>query len=192
MGNVKPAEVESIVACECDPEWDNPCALGTDCLNRILMVECNPGICPAGAKCMNQSFVLRQYPAMEPFHTMSRGWGLRTLENIKVGRFVIEYVGEIIDDAEYKRRLYRKKELKNENFYFLTIDNNRTIDAEPKGNLSRFMSEYITICESVISKNDYIAAIYRSFVRPKLRNAEVDSKRRYAYRPICFARYRNR
>ncbi|XP_077258296.1 nuclear receptor binding SET domain protein isoform X1 [Temnothorax americanus] len=140
VGNVKPTEFESIVACECDSEWDNPCAPGTDCLNRILMVECSPGICPAGDKCMNQSFVLRQYPAMEPFHTVARGWGLRTLEDIKAGRFVIEYVGEIIDDAEYKRRLHRKKELKNENFYFLTIDNYRTIDAEPKGNLSRFMN----------------------------------------------------
>lgn len=186
MGNIKPAEVESIVACECDPEWNNPCAPGTDCLNRILLVECNPGICPAGAKCMNQSFVLRQYPAMEPFHTVGRGWGLKALEDIKAGQFVIEYVGEIIDDAEYKRRLHRKKELKNENFYFLTIDNNRTIDAEPKGNLSRFMSEYIAIRESVILNDNYIV-ICRSFMLSKLRNAKVDGKRRYAYRSIRFA-----
>ncbi|XP_048264337.1 histone-lysine N-methyltransferase NSD2 isoform X3 [Bombus terrestris] len=140
VGNVKPAEVESIVACDCDAEWENPCAPGTDCLNRILLVECSPGICPAGAKCKNQAFVQRQYPAMEPFHTVGRGWGLRSLEHIKAGQFVIEYVGEVIDEAEYKRRLHRKKELKNENFYFLTIDNNRMIDAEPKGNLSRFMN----------------------------------------------------
>ncbi|XP_043589908.1 histone-lysine N-methyltransferase NSD2 isoform X4 [Bombus pyrosoma] len=140
VGNVKPAEVESIVACDCDAEWENPCAPGTDCLNRILLVECSPGICPAGAKCKNQAFVQRQYPAMEPFHTIGRGWGLRSLEHIKAGQFVIEYVGEVIDEAEYKRRLHRKKELKNENFYFLTIDNNRMIDAEPKGNLSRFMN----------------------------------------------------
>lgn len=80
---------------------------------------------------------------MEPFHTVARGWGLRSLEYIKAGQFVIEYVGEVIDEAEYKQRLHRKKELKNENFYFLTIDNNRMIDAEPKGNLSRFMSEYL-------------------------------------------------
>ncbi|XP_029047985.2 histone-lysine N-methyltransferase NSD2 isoform X2 [Osmia bicornis bicornis] len=140
VGNVKPAEVESIVACDCDAEWDNPCAPGTDCLNRILLVECSPGICPAGPKCNNQAFVRRQYPAMEPFHTVGRGWGLRSLEPIKTGQFVIEYVGEVIDEAEYKRRLHRKKELKNENFYFLTIDNNRMIDAEPKGNLSRFMN----------------------------------------------------
>lgn len=79
---------------------------------------------------------------MKPFHTDGRGWGLRALEKIMQGRFVIEYVGEIIDEAEYKRRLQRKKETKNENFYFLTIDNNRMIDAEPKGNLSRFMSQY--------------------------------------------------
>ncbi|XP_076171754.1 nuclear receptor binding SET domain protein isoform X2 [Ptiloglossa arizonensis] len=140
VGNVKPVEVESIVACDCDGEWENPCAPGTDCLNRILLVECSPGICPAGPKCNNQAFVRRQYPVMEPFHTMGRGWGLRSLESISAGQFVIEYVGEVIDEAEYKRRLHRKKELKNENFYFLTIDNNRMIDAEPKGNLSRFMN----------------------------------------------------
>ncbi|XP_015436181.1 PREDICTED: histone-lysine N-methyltransferase NSD2 isoform X1 [Dufourea novaeangliae] len=140
VGNVKPTEVESIVACDCDAEWENPCAPGTDCLNRILLVECSPGICPAGSKCNNQAFARRQYPAMEPFYTVARGWGLRSLEHINAGQFVIEYVGEVIDEAEYKRRLHRKKELKNENFYFLTIDNNRMIDAEPKGNLSRFMN----------------------------------------------------
>ncbi|XP_076238839.1 nuclear receptor binding SET domain protein [Calliopsis andreniformis] len=140
VGNVKPTEVESIVACDCDPEWESPCAPGTDCLNRILLIECSPDICPAGPKCNNQAFVRRQYPAMEPFHTVGRGWGLRSLEHIQAGQFVIEYVGEVIDEAEYKRRLHRKKELKNENFYFLTIDNNRMIDAEPKGNLSRFMN----------------------------------------------------
>ena len=140
VGNVKPVEVESIAACDCDAEWENPCAPGTDCLNRILLFECSPDICPAGPKCNNQAFVRREYPAMEPFHTVGRGWGLRSLEPIKAGQFVIEYVGEVIDEDEYKRRIHRKKELKNENFYFLTIDNNRMIDAEPKGNLSRFMN----------------------------------------------------
>lgn len=146
VGNVKPAvEVESIGACDCDPKWDHPCAPDTDCLNRILSVECSPAICPAGPKCNNQAFVRREYPAMEPFHTVGRGWGLRTLEPIADGKFVVEYVGEVIDEAEYKRRLHHKKELKNENFYFLTIDQSRMIDAEPKGNLSRFMSKIRSI-----------------------------------------------
>ncbi|XP_011300581.1 histone-lysine N-methyltransferase NSD2 [Fopius arisanus] len=140
VGNVKPMEVESMVACECDPNWEDPCAPDSDCLNRILSIECNPTICPAGSKCNNQSFVRRKYPLMEPFHTTGRGWGLRALEAIRNGQFIIEYVGEVIDEAEYKRRLHRKKEMRNENYYFLTIDNFRTIDAEPKGNLSRFMN----------------------------------------------------
>ena len=106
------------------------------------MIECNPDLCPAGSRCQNQLFVLRKYPRMEAFHTEERGWGLKTSEHIKEGQFVIEYVGEIIDEAEYKRRLQQKKEQKNENYYFLTIDNTRMIDAEPKGNLSRFMSKF--------------------------------------------------
>ncbi|KAJ8679977.1 hypothetical protein QAD02_015764 [Eretmocerus hayati] len=140
VGNVRTPEIDSITACNCDPNDSNPCSTDSDCLNRILMVECSPDVCPAGTKCQNQSFVLRKYPAMKPVHTEERGWGLRALEFIKEGQFVIEYVGEVIDEAEYRLRLKHKKEIKNDNFYFLTIDPGRMIDAEPKGNLSRFMN----------------------------------------------------
>lgn len=50
---------------------------------------------------------------------------------------MIEYVGEVIDDEEYERRLKVKHEDKDENYYFLTIDSTRIIDAGPKGNVSR-------------------------------------------------------
>ena len=141
MGNVKIPEVDSMVACNCDPNKVNPCAPETDCLNRILLIECNPEACPAGTRCQNQMFVQRKYPALKPVHTSGRGWGLETLEYLKENQFIIEYVGEVIDEAEYRLRLQQKKERKNENYYFLTIDNSRMIDAEPKGNLSRFMSK---------------------------------------------------
>lgn len=141
VGNVKIPEVDSMVACTCNPNQPYPCSPDADCLNRILMIECSPDTCPAGTKCQNQMFVQRKYPAMKPFHTEERGWGLRSLEPIKHGQFIIEYVGEIIDEAEYRLRLQQKRERKNENYYFLTIDNSRMIDAEPKGNLSRFMSK---------------------------------------------------
>lgn len=49
-----------------------------------------------------------------------------------------EYVGEIIDEAECKRRMERAHANKITNFYFLTIDKDRVIDAGPKGNLARF------------------------------------------------------
>lgn len=66
---------------------------------------------------------------------------MKTLEILQSGQFIIEYVGEIIDEMEYKLRIKQKKEQNNDNYYFLTIDTGRMIDAEPMGNLSRFMSK---------------------------------------------------
>lgn len=52
---------------------------------RILMVECDPDTCPAGEKCENQCFEKRVYPALTPYCTEGRGWGLQTLEDLRKG-----------------------------------------------------------------------------------------------------------
>ncbi|XP_034232621.1 histone-lysine N-methyltransferase NSD2 isoform X2 [Thrips palmi] len=142
VGNVKIVEVDTstISPCECNPNSDHPCSPDSECLNRILMVECDPNTCPAGEKCENQYFEKRIYPSLAPCFTDGRGWGLKILEDIPKGTFVIEYVGEVIDDEEYQKRLLKKHEEKDENYYFLTIDSTRIIDAGPKGNVSRFMN----------------------------------------------------
>ncbi|KAL1138202.1 hypothetical protein AAG570_009893 [Ranatra chinensis] len=57
-----------------------------------------------------------------------------------VGDFVIEYVGEMINESEYQKRLSRMQKNKDENYYFLTIDKDRMLDAGPKGNMARFMN----------------------------------------------------
>lgn len=54
-----------------------------------------------------------------------------------LGQFVIEYVGEMINEEEYRRRVEQKHQRKEENFYFLTIDKDRMLDAGPKGNVAR-------------------------------------------------------
>lgn len=54
-------------------------------LYRILLVECNPHVCPAGEKCRNQMFEKRLYPPLMPYHTQGRGWGLKTLVPLKKG-----------------------------------------------------------------------------------------------------------
>lgn len=100
---------------------------------RLLLTECNPEVCPAGKRCNNQRFGKREYPPLVPFKTQGRGWGLKTLAPIQKGQFIIEYVGEIIDEHEYKRRIKKMHEQKEENFYFLTIDKDRMLDAGPKG-----------------------------------------------------------
>ncbi|XP_048001443.1 uncharacterized protein LOC125238212 [Leguminivora glycinivorella] len=95
--------------------------------------------CPACDR-YNRAFEKRQYPRLQAYRTPHRGWGLRTLQDIKQGQFVIEYVGELIDMEEFRRRMCRKHEIRDENFYFLTLDKERMIDAGPKGNLARFMN----------------------------------------------------
>ncbi|XP_024083584.1 histone-lysine N-methyltransferase NSD2 isoform X2 [Cimex lectularius] len=136
--SVKNIELDSnsITPCECDPKQDNPCGPDSNCLNRLLLVECNPEICPAGEKCCNQNFEKRLYPPLVPYKTETRGWGLKTLVPLKKGDFVIEYVGEIIDEEEYQRRLEQMQKTKSENYYFLTIDKDRMLDAGPKGNMA--------------------------------------------------------
>jgi hypothetical protein len=83
---------------------------GDGCLNRELFIECDPRSCPCGEACSNQP-LSRKLPApTEPFVTVGKGWGLRATARIAAGTFIIEYVGEVIDDAECRRRLGRMRQ----------------------------------------------------------------------------------
>lgn len=135
-----PFDLTLINRCECDPNSENPCGDDSDCLNRMTMFECHTSVCPAGERCQNQRFQKREYIPSAPFKTEKRGWGLKTLEDVKKGQFVNEYVGELIDEEECERRLQQKHEDNDTNYYFLTLDKDRIIDAGPKGNLARFMN----------------------------------------------------
>ena len=129
VGNVMLTRVPlaDLPKCECSAKSENgaPCSNDDTCLNRMLKYECHPATCPASQTCANQRFVKRIYPKQEPFFTGSRGWGLRNLVELKAGDFVNEYVGEIIDDEECKRRLEEAHDKNNMNFYFMTIRKDR-------------------------------------------------------------------
>uniref|UniRef100_A0AAR5P0M7 Histone-lysine N-methyltransferase n=1 Tax=Dendroctonus ponderosae TaxID=77166 RepID=A0AAR5P0M7_DENPD len=142
VGNVKCGELDlsNATACECNPQKPLPCGADSNCINRLLMTECDPNICRAGIRCRNQAFQKREYSSIAPYKTQGRGWGLKALSSIKQGRFIIEYVGELIDSEEYQRRIRKMHEKKEDNYYFMTVDSDRVIDAGPKGNLSRFMN----------------------------------------------------
>ncbi|XP_069178119.1 histone-lysine N-methyltransferase NSD2 isoform X3 [Procambarus clarkii] len=142
VGNVRLSKIDlaAVNRCDCDPNSENPCGSDEKCLNRMLMFECMREVCGAGDRCGNQRFQKRQYPMVCSFRTETRGWGLKTTQDIKKGEFVIEYVGELIDDEEFRRRIEEMHEIKEENYYFLTIDKDIMIDAGPKGNLARFMN----------------------------------------------------
>ncbi|KAI4461949.1 set domain protein [Holotrichia oblita] len=133
VGNVRQFDgnISNTTPCECDPK--KPIFF-----YRLLLTECNAEVCPAGEKCQNQNFEKRNYPPLVPYRTEGRGWGLKSLEKLKKGQFVIEYVGEMIDEQEYQRRIKKMHEQKEENYYFLTIDKDRMLDAGPKGVLYIF------------------------------------------------------
>ncbi|XP_008576414.1 PREDICTED: histone-lysine N-methyltransferase, H3 lysine-36 and H4 lysine-20 specific isoform X2 [Galeopterus variegatus] len=134
------ADLSEIPRCNCKATDENPCGIDSECINRMLLYECHPTVCPAGGRCQNQCFTKRQYPEVEIFRTLQRGWGLRTKTDIKKGEFVNEYVGELIDEEECRSRIRYAQEHDITNFYMLTLDKDRIIDAGPKGNYARFMN----------------------------------------------------
>ncbi|XP_069388063.1 histone-lysine N-methyltransferase, H3 lysine-36 specific isoform X2 [Paralichthys olivaceus] len=134
------ADLSEIPRCNCKASDENPCGIDSECINRMLMYECHPQVCAAGERCQNQTFTKRQYTTVEIFRTLSRGWGLRGVSDIKKGAFVSEYVGEVIDEEECRARIRHAQENDICNFYMLTLDKDRIIDAGPKGNQARFMN----------------------------------------------------
>ncbi|XP_068660012.1 histone-lysine N-methyltransferase ASHH3-like [Aristolochia californica] len=68
------------------------------------------------------------------------GYGLVADEDIKLGEFVIEYVGEVIDDKTCEERLWDMKHRGETNFYLCEINRDMVIDATYKGNKSRYIN----------------------------------------------------
>ncbi|KAK6306795.1 hypothetical protein J4Q44_G00219430 [Coregonus suidteri] len=138
--HVYTADVSEIPKCNCKPTDEKPCGFESECLNRMLMYECHPQVCPNAERCCNQEFTKRHYPETKIIKTAGKGWGLVALRDIKKGEFVNEYIGELIDEEECRTRIKDYQENDITHFYMLTIDKDRIIDAGPKGNYSRFMN----------------------------------------------------
>ncbi|XP_029983076.1 histone-lysine N-methyltransferase NSD2 isoform X2 [Sphaeramia orbicularis] len=134
------ADISEIPKCNCKPTDERPCGFESECLNRMLQYECHPQVCPSGERCCNQDFTKRLYPETKIIKTVGKGWGLVSLRDIKKGEFVNEYIGELIDEEECRARIKYAQENNITDFYMLTIDKDRIIDAGPKGNYSRFMN----------------------------------------------------
>lgn len=66
-----------------------------NCLNRLSYIHCDPRTCPCAADCTNKPFHLLKMPKMEVFLTDNRGHGVRPLQPVKRGQFVVEYAGEV-------------------------------------------------------------------------------------------------
>lgn len=56
------------------------------------------------------------------------------------GAFLFEYVGEVLDPKEFRRRAKDYAKDKNQHYYFMALKNDSIIDATIKGNISRFIN----------------------------------------------------
>ncbi|XP_026829153.1 probable histone-lysine N-methyltransferase CG1716 isoform X2 [Ooceraea biroi] len=112
---------------------------GEDCLNRLLMIECGPR-CVVGDRCTNRRFQNCEYAKCEVFRTEKKGFGLRAVVDITAGEFIMEYVGEVVDPKDFRRRAKEYCKDKNRHYYFMALKSDQIIDATMKGNVSRFIN----------------------------------------------------
>ncbi|XP_076313462.1 histone-lysine N-methyltransferase SUV39H2-like isoform X2 [Tachypleus tridentatus] len=149
---------DPLVGCECDSCFEsqkNCCSTqsgGLFAYNRYGYLKVEPGVpiyecnkrCKCGRTCPNRVVQHGRKVKLAIFRTDDgRGWGVKTLEKIKKGIFVMEYVGEVItsEEAEKRGQIYDSKG----RTYLFDLDYNDgdcpfTVDAAHYGNVTHFVN----------------------------------------------------
>ncbi|CAF3172330.1 unnamed protein product [Rotaria socialis] len=157
-----------VMECECTTsEYDRSHgtkACGHECLNRMLLIECGP-LCPCGQWCTNRRFQRRSYAnhKLALFKTEMKGYGLRTIAPIHKGRFLVEYVGEVVDMDELARRSKKYKRDGNVHQYVMSLIHGTVIDSTIKGNWARFINhscEPNCVAEKWLVNGEYRMGIF--------------------------------
>ncbi|KAL9107620.1 MAG: hypothetical protein Q9227_007523 [Pyrenula ochraceoflavens] len=145
---------EHAMECDCSEEWspvsksNHACGEDSDCINRATKMEC-VGDCGCGPACQNQRFQQRQYAKVSVIQTEKKGYGLRTDVDLRPHTFIFEYIGEVINEPQFRRRMIQYDDDKIKHFYFMSLSKGEFVDATKKGNLGRF-------CNHSCSPNCYV------------------------------------
>ncbi|KAK6136264.1 hypothetical protein DH2020_029995 [Rehmannia glutinosa] len=107
------------------------------CVCRVQCISCSKA-CRCSKTCTNRPF--QKVKKIQIVKTEHCGWGVVAGESISKGDFIVEYVGEVINDAMCERRLWDMKDQDAKNFYMCEINKDFVIDATFKGNASRFLN----------------------------------------------------
>ena len=111
-----------------------------DCVNRETRYTCDTRVCPCGDDCSNRPFQHLPQPKVKVQLTENRGYGLFLQQDVFEGDFIVEYMGEIVDEEECTRRLLACKGKNEPNFYLMEITPSQIIDARFCGNNARFIN----------------------------------------------------
>ncbi|XP_050785986.1 histone-lysine N-methyltransferase ASH1L isoform X5 [Gopherus flavomarginatus] len=139
--DVKPLSGYEATTCNCKkPDDSNGKGCLDDCLNRMIFAECSPNTCPCGEQCCNQRIQRHEWvQCLERFRAEEKGWGIRTKEPLKAGQFIIEYLGEVVSEQEFRNRMIEQYH-NHSDHYCLNLDSGMVIDSYRMGNEARFIN----------------------------------------------------
>ncbi|KAM9385510.1 histone-lysine N-methyltransferase ASH1L isoform 2-T2 [Pholidichthys leucotaenia] len=139
--DVKPLSGYETTTCSCRlPEESAEKGCLDDCLNRMSFAECSPSTCPCGEQCDNQHIQRHEWvQCLERFRTEGKGWGIRTKEPLRSGQFIIEYLGEVVSEHEFRSRMMEQY-FSHSGHYCLNLDSGMVIDSYRMGNEARFIN----------------------------------------------------
>ncbi|XP_051849806.1 histone-lysine N-methyltransferase ASH1L isoform X2 [Antechinus flavipes] len=139
--DVKPLSGYEATTCNCKkPDDGDRKGCMDDCLNRMIFAECSPNTCPCGEQCCNQRIQRHEWvQCLERFRAEEKGWGIRTKEPLKAGQFIIEYLGEVVSEQEFRNRMIEQYH-NHSDHYCLNLDSGMVIDSYRMGNEARFIN----------------------------------------------------
>jgi Protein kinase domain/SET domain len=107
------------------------------CVLFACQEECRSS-CTAGPQCGNKRIQRRQWKHVEIFDAGPKGRGLRVLEDVSKGDFVVEYVGRAIP-KHFLPHLFHKY-ANERRLYIMALDNNVYLDARKRGGIARYIN----------------------------------------------------
>ncbi|QEU58519.1 Set2 [Kluyveromyces lactis] len=141
--------------CDCFEEFrdglNHACGEDSDCINRATLIECVNGLCKhsCGTDCQNQRFQKKAYADISVFKTERKGFGVRANSDIEPHNFIYEYIGEVIQEEEFRNRMVKYDQMGFKHFYFMMLQTGQFIDATLKGCIARF-------CNHSCNPNAYV------------------------------------
>ncbi|KAG4071016.1 hypothetical protein HA402_001453 [Bradysia odoriphaga] len=151
---------EALLYCDCNDCGSNPqkCCSGFNessfayndraslkSMKLTAIYECNSK-CKCASTCPNRVIQNGRKFQLGIFKTADdRGWGVKALEPIPKGKFIVEYVGEIITEREAQRRSTAGQNPFHKSYLFdldceIGTNCDYVIDGAKFGNISRFIN----------------------------------------------------
>lgn len=119
--------------CHCKKKCD------TNCLNRLLSIECSPTKCKLGKSCTNTAIQNKKVAPIEIFQTAKKGLGIRAKQFIKKNTFINEYTVIISTEKAFLIRL-KSDYVNYVHHYCMNFERGLVIDAYKMGNEMRFVN----------------------------------------------------